>query len=275
MVAAEQPGAGSHDHVQPPAGERGHRAVERVGAEQPARAVVASLVRVERRLHHLIQRVGGVELDATDDREGDQDGAAGSGAGRDEPVQLLGGQHVQEGGRRDQAGARELLRVEPGDVAPTRLEGERARPAGTVGGSAGASASSSTSRSYSTQCWAPGSCGASQRAIDPLPDPGRGRRGLARRRGGTVATRPARPSGPRRRRAPAGSASLRWPGPVRWSCRVSSQPDRVPGPPAGEPNARANRRRKCRRPSTVVVALSRGRGAWSGSESACREAWLP
>ena len=85
-------------------------------------------MRVERRLHHVIQRVGGVELDATDDREGDQDGAAGSGAGRDEPVQLLGGQHVQQGGRRDQAGARELLRGEPGDVAPTGLEGERAGP---------------------------------------------------------------------------------------------------------------------------------------------------
>ena len=44
-------------------------------------------------------------------------------------------------------------------------------PAGTAGGSAGTSASSSTSRSYRIQCWGPGSRGASQRAIDPLPDP--------------------------------------------------------------------------------------------------------
>ena len=218
MVPAELPGAGAHDHVQPAADERRHRAVECVGAEQPAGAVVASLVRVERRLHRVIERVGGVELDATDDREGDQDGAAGSGAGRDEPVHLLGGQHVQQGGRRDQAGARELLRGESGDVAPTGLEGERAGP-GRDG--------RRVRRDQREQLDVPV-------VQDPVLAAGQPRREPARHRpaagpevvddevstawrGAVEAPRPARPSGPRRRRAPAGSASLRSPAPVRWT----------------------------------------------------------
>ena len=106
----------------------------------------------------------GRQRDATDDGQREEQRAPG--AGGEHPGQLVRGQQVEQRRGDDEARAGELARRQAGDVGPPRLEGDPGRP-----GSATASSSRSASRSCTTQCCGPGSRGASQRPIAPLPPP--------------------------------------------------------------------------------------------------------
>ena len=111
----------------------------------------------------------GVRRDAADDGQREQH--------RDAPAQapsirgqLVRGQDVEQRRGDDEARAGEIARRQPGDVGLPRLDGDRA-PSAAGRRSATASSSRSASRSCTTQCCGPGSRGASQRPIAPLPPP--------------------------------------------------------------------------------------------------------
>lgn len=89
----------------------------------------------------------------------------------DEPLQLEPGQHVQQRRCRDETGIRQT-------EGPSRVRSLRTTSVVTSWSSADrgadratASRSRSPFLSWSTQCCVPASCGASHRAIEPVPHP--------------------------------------------------------------------------------------------------------
>lgn len=104
---------------------RGHRVrTEHAGAP---------LVVVERLGDLGVQGMGGGEFDAPGDGQRQQSRAAGRGAGGGEGARLLGGEHVQQRGRRDQPGAGQRVRREAGEITAPGLGGDTARPPPNAG----------------------------------------------------------------------------------------------------------------------------------------------
>ena len=84
----------------------------------------------------------------------------------------VAGQHVEQRRGGDQGRAGEVARVQPGDVVLSRLDGDRGAVGGRAGEVGGGDARAGRRRGRAaTQCCGPGSSGASQRPIAPLPQP--------------------------------------------------------------------------------------------------------
>ena len=89
LDGAEPPGAGPDEDLGPEPAERLDGGRDGVRAEQAAAAGRAALVGVERGGHAGVQRIRRGQLDAADDREGQQDGTARAGTDGDQPGQLV------------------------------------------------------------------------------------------------------------------------------------------------------------------------------------------
>ena len=86
------------------AGEGPLRDVRGGRAEQPASVDDPLLVGVEGRGHGDVARLRGLEADLADDAERQQRRAAGADARGGDGLDLLGGEHVEQGGRGDEVG---------------------------------------------------------------------------------------------------------------------------------------------------------------------------
>ena len=116
-----------------------------------------------------VERIRRGQLDATDDGQRQQHGASGAGADVDQPGQLVAGHQVEQRGGGDQGRAGEIVRRRSRVMSDRRVSTRPRRRRRRAGRSAAAICSRSASRSCSTQCCGPGSSGASQRPIAPVP----------------------------------------------------------------------------------------------------------
>ncbi len=125
VLGTESPGARSRDDLESSPFEGGCRGADSVGAEETSAGGTAPLVRVERVHHQLVEGVSGGQLDLAHDAERDENRAAGCGTAGDEPVELVGGEHVEQRGGSDQGDAGQVARIQPGDVVEPGLDGDR------------------------------------------------------------------------------------------------------------------------------------------------------